>query len=592
MAGLRALAGFALALMLAPPASGTTVTQIEAGDSHTCVLLSGGTVRCWGQAGYGQLGYGNTNAIGDNETPATVGDVEVGGAVAQIATGGYHTCALLTNGSVRCWGQGNNGQLGYGRTNGIGDNETPASVGDVPVGGNVTLIAAGASHTCAVLTNGSVRCWGSGSMGQLGYGRTNDIGDNETPASVGDVPVGGNVTHISLGQQHTCAVLVGGTVRCWGAGTNGRLGYANTNNIGDNETPASAGNVTIGGPVSQVAAGQSHTCALLTNGSVRCWGGSTGGRLGFGTGISSVGDNETPASVGDVPVGGIAHQIATGSYHTCAVLSDGGLRCWGTGSSGQLGYGNTDDIGDNETPASVGNVPVGGAVAQIATGQMHTCALLVGGAVRCWGFGSPGWLGYGNTNDIGDDETPASVGDVLVFPPSPSSTPTPSSTSTGSNTGSSTGTPSGTPSSTPTGSNTGTPSGTPSGTPTSSRTTTPTPTRTASPTCTSSVTPSASATASHVPSSSVLGAPPGGAAAVTNISPTPAIAGGVVGGAAVIAVIIILLVVLARRRSAAASPSDSDRTAPVSAPSGPSTASVPIQPAGSFTIVSPMTSTP
>jgi len=109
-------------------------------------------------------------------------------APAQVAAGAYHTCALLTNGSVRCWGRNTYGPLGYGNTITIGDDEAPKSAGDVKVGGAVTQIAAGSDHTCALLTNGNVRCWGDGSYAPHGYGNTNDIGDNETPASVGDVP--------------------------------------------------------------------------------------------------------------------------------------------------------------------------------------------------------------------------------------------------------------------------------------------------------------------------------------------------------------------------------------------------------------------
>ena len=165
--------------------------------------------------------------------------------VIQIAAGGDHTCALLDTGAVRCWGFGSDGRLGYGNTDNIGENETPASVGDVDVGGTVLQIAAGGSHTCALLVGGAVRCWGVGSDGRLGYGNTDDIGDDETPASAGDVVVGGTVTQIAAGTNHTCAVLVGGAVRCWGRGDVGALGYGNPNNIGDNETPASAGDVEL-----------------------------------------------------------------------------------------------------------------------------------------------------------------------------------------------------------------------------------------------------------------------------------------------------------------------------------------------------------
>ncbi|QQR91444.1 MAG: hypothetical protein IPJ88_06870 [Myxococcales bacterium] len=396
-----------------PACGGPTITQLVSGSGHVCVLLSSGNVRCWGQGLSGRLGYGNLNNIGDDETPASAGDVDVGGTVIQITAGGAHTCALLDTGNVRCWGYAAQGQLGYANSQDIGDNELPASAGDVNVGGTVVQISAGRFHTCARLDTGAVRCWGEGNFGQLGYGNTARIGDNETPASAGDVDVGGTVSEISAGSSNTCARLSTGTVRCWGYGASGSLGYGNTNNIGDNETPAFAGDVTVGTTVSQVVVGQ-YTCVVTSSNSVRCWGASGLGQLGY-PGATLIGDDETPASVGDVTVGSSVTEVRAGLYHTCAVTTTGTVRCWGRGNVGQLGYGNTNNIGDDETPASAGDVNVGGTVTQVAVGGLSSCVLLDTGNVRCWGDGSLGTLGYGNTNTLGDDETPASAGDVTVF---------------------------------------------------------------------------------------------------------------------------------------------------------------------------------
>ncbi len=225
---------------------------------HSCVIISGGHVRCWGGSPSGELGYGHTNAIGDDESPASAGNVDVGGTVTQLAASENHTCALLMGGavtspkksaqstlsyggSVRCWGYNGRGQLGYGHTNAIGDDESPASAGDVNVGETVIQIATGRNHTCALLTDGSVRCWGYNGRGQLGYGHTNTIGDDESPASAGDVNVGETVIQIATGRNHTCALLTDGSVRCWGYNGRGQLGYGHTNTIGDDESPASAG---------------------------------------------------------------------------------------------------------------------------------------------------------------------------------------------------------------------------------------------------------------------------------------------------------------------------------------------------------------
>jgi alpha-tubulin suppressor-like RCC1 family protein len=389
------------------------VVQLTAGTRHTCALIDTGAVRCWGSGESGKLGYGNTNNIGDDEHPASAGDVNVGGPVIQLAAGASHTCAVLKTGAVRCWGMGNDGELGYGNTQYIGDDEPPASAGNVNIGGRVIQLTAGSSHTCALLRNGAVRCWGSGESGKLGYGNTQYIGDDEHPASAGDVNVGGPVIQLAAGAFHTCAVLKTGAVRCWGMGNDGELGYGNTQYIGDDEPPASAGNVNIGGRVIQLTAGSSHTCALLRNGAVRCWGSGESGKLGYGN-TQYIGDDEHPASAGDVNVGGPVTQVVAGSYHTCALLKTGAVRCWGMGKIGQLGYGNTNTIGDDEHPASAGDVNVGGPVTQVAAGDLHTCALLKTGAVRCWGVGASGQLGYGNTNTIGDDEHPASAGNVYT----------------------------------------------------------------------------------------------------------------------------------------------------------------------------------
>ena len=405
--GIQSSAPDAVVVAATSVPSRGSATQVAAGQFHTCVVFGRGRVRCWGIGHHGRLGYGNTDHIGDDETPASVGDVDVGGRVSSIAGGAEHTCAVLEAGTVRCWGRGSHGQLGYGNEDDIGDDETPASAGDVDVGGRVVQIAAGWRHTCALLDTGSVRCWGDASSGQLGYGNSRRIGDDETPASVGDANVGGRVASISAGAHHTCALLETGSVRCWGPSLGGQLGSG----IEDSVTAAVAGDVPIGGTVTQIATAQEHTCAVLDAGNVRCWGRGDSGQLGYGN-TDRIGDDEAPDTAGDVPIGGTATQIALGYFHTCAFLDSGNFRCWGIAASGQLGYGNTYIIGDDESPDTAGDVPIGGTATQLTAGIQHTCALLSTGVVRCWGDGGRAALGYGNVHVIGDDETPASVGDV------------------------------------------------------------------------------------------------------------------------------------------------------------------------------------
>ncbi|HET8639482.1 MAG TPA: Ig-like domain-containing protein, partial [Solirubrobacterales bacterium] len=405
---------------------GRTAVAISSGTNHTCAILDNGTVRCWGSNSNGELGYGNTTFIGDTEAPGSVGPVDLGAGrtATAIAAGNGFTCALLDNGTVRCWGAAGSGQLGYGNTTAIGDNETPGTAGPVDLGSgrNAVAITAGSNHTCAVLDNGTMRCWGFNFNGQLGYGNTTTIGDNETPVSVAPIDLGGGRSAIAAaaGESHTCAWLENGAIRCWGVGTSGRLGYGNTTAIGDNEAPGSAGPVDLGSVrgVLQVVTGGFHTCALMENGSVRCWGSASGGRLGLGPSYPlTIGDNENPGSVPPVDLGPgrSAVQLAAAGSHTCALLDDGTVRCWGSGANGRLGYANIATIGDDETPGSVGPVNLGGRSAiAIAAGGSHTCAVLDDGSVRCWGAGENGRLGYGNTATIGDDETPGSVGPVVV----------------------------------------------------------------------------------------------------------------------------------------------------------------------------------
>lgn len=330
---------------------GDTVLQIEAGDQHTCALLSSGNVKCWGFGQY--LGNGNTSNIGDNEFPSAGGFVQLGGTATQISVGDTHSCALMNTGSVRCWGNGTYGQLGYPGISQVGS--TVGIIPDINLGGTAIQISAGGKHTCALLDTGAVRCWGQGQYGQIGYGNINNIGDNEDPSTAGDVDVGGNVVQISTGFEHTCALLDTGFVRCWGSNAQGRLGYGNVGNIGDYEQPSSVGDVVLDTPVSQVTCGYAQTCVLLTNGNVRCWGFGSRGQLGYGN-TETIGDNESASAAGNISLGGLATQVDTGDTYSCSRLESGKVVCWGI-SGAHLGYGpGTGDVGDNELPSSVGAI--------------------------------------------------------------------------------------------------------------------------------------------------------------------------------------------------------------------------------------------
>ena len=396
--------------------SGTRSAQggyIDAGEEHTCAVLADRSVRCWGKGVAGRLGYGNDNNV---LLPAAAGPLNFGpGRDARaIVAGDFHTCAILDDGSVRCWGFGENGRLGHGNKSNI---FTPAAAPPVDLGPGRTAraITAGASHTCAILDDGSVRCWGNGAAGRLGYGSAASVGDDETPGSMAPVNLGPGRTAraIAAGEFHTCAILDNSGLICWGFNASGQLGYGGTADVGDNETPGQVGPVAVGGHgVVAVAGGTGHTCAVLDDGTVRCWGFGANGRLGYG----STGNVASAAAAPAVKLGAgrTASAIAAGDAHSCAILDNGAVRCWGFGGSGRLGYGDTTSIGDTETPDAAGPVNLGSgrSARAITAGFSHSCAALDDGSLRCWGFGASGRLGYGNELNVGDDESPASAGPV------------------------------------------------------------------------------------------------------------------------------------------------------------------------------------
>ncbi len=272
--------------------------RIDTGYSHSCAIVDNGSVRCWGSNGFGRLGYPGLSMVGDNEDPASVGAVDLGpGRTATaISAGATSTCAVLDDASVRCWGQNDDGELGYAdTTEDIGNDETPAAAGPVDLGGRAAVATtSGSDHSCALLQFGQISCWGSNALGQLGHGPEAAVGATPGTYQVA-LGVGRSATAVSAGSSHTCAVLDDGNVRCWGYNVAGQLGYADTSeNIGDDEIPAAAGPVDLAGRRAiAIAAGAFHTCALLEFGQVSCWGSNSRGALGHG-GEAAVGATPGP----------------------------------------------------------------------------------------------------------------------------------------------------------------------------------------------------------------------------------------------------------------------------------------------------------
>ncbi len=318
---------------------------------------------------------------------------------------GGHFCALLGPRSIRCWGNGGVGQLGRDSIDNIGDDESVASVGDVALGLDVVQIAMGGTHSCVLTKQGAVRCWGLNSDGQLGRGDTVSVGDGIGPSTANSVNVdlGGPAMQITLGAWHSCARMATGAVRCWGRGTEGQLGYGNPFNLGNSSTnlPAQNGDIMLGDTAVTVAAGNTHVCALLSGGGVRCWGDNSQGQLGYPFALN-VGDGNSswplPASAPVLPLGPEAvAEIRGGIGHTCVRNISGTVRCWGANSDGQLGDGTNSDIGGvmgRSLGGQVGLVTLPEPAISLAVGARHTCALLGDRTVHCWGFARFGQTGY------------------------------------------------------------------------------------------------------------------------------------------------------------------------------------------------------
>ena len=367
------------------------VTGLALGGQHSCALMQTGQVRCWGDNTYGQLGIGSTETIGDNEGAWSAPLVGLVGPVAAVAAGSSHNCALLVDGTVECWGDGTEGVLGYGDTDNVGDDELPKQKGIVSLGATASSVAVGGTHSCAILEGGAVRCWGSNDFGQLGTGFERAIGDDELPSSVPTIVFDSPVAQLALGFDFTCALLMSGNVHCWGENFVGQLGRGEASGSDPFESAQSSPAVQIGGPATRIVAGLMNACALRADGQVFCWGDNSSGQLGYGT-FDPVGDDERPVDMGPLVFGSEVAEIAIGDSHACSRHADGTIRCWGNNEHGELGYGDPSLTAPPLALADVSAVPVGALVQSVFVGGRHSCALLTDGNIRCWGSNSRGQL--------------------------------------------------------------------------------------------------------------------------------------------------------------------------------------------------------
>ena len=391
------------------------VVDLALGKFHGCALAWDGRARCWGINAQGELGLGHTTPIGDDETPRLAPWLALGAPALALTAAGdrgaSHSCAILRGGLVRCWGANQFGQLGLGHKLGVGADRTPETANPVQLLGPASQLVASASqyaaHTCALLHSGKVQCWGSNQYGQLGLGHTRVIGDDEIPSSAGALDLKQPAIQLAAGKYHTCALLRRGELVCWGFNDKGQLGLGHVRNIGDDEPPWPHGQVKLPRKARAITAGRQHTCALLEDGSVRCWGLNNKGQLGLGD-TQDRGHRETVQALPALELGQRATAVAAGDMHTCALLEDGSVRCWGSNQFGQLGLGHKRHIADDESLMTQGPVPLGHPAVELRAGSYHTCAILSTDDVRCWGLNSFGQLGLGHLRDIGDDEAPDS----------------------------------------------------------------------------------------------------------------------------------------------------------------------------------------
>jgi alpha-tubulin suppressor-like RCC1 family protein len=347
---------------------------LAAGVQFTCAVTVSGGVKCWGLNSDGQLGNGTTTS---SNVPVAVSGIS--DAVA-VAAGITHACALTSGGTVKCWGSNITGALGDGTST---SSSTPVDV--INLSGVVAISSQSqATHVCALTEAGAVKCWGGNRYGQLGN-TNNNYTDNRNPVPA-DVGLSG-VTALAVGYSHTCAVMSNGGIKCWGANFYGQSGNP-ANNLTNVPNPSpldvlEAGGFSVVSGAVGISAGIGHSCALFNDAAVRCWGSRYSNALGDG-------QNPTTYSYWPNDVGGVsAAAIFTGGYQTCAVAQAGTLKCWGSNLSGETTASGTST---SSPPVDVTGL---GSVVAMAGGLYHSCVLTAAGGVKCWGWNTSGQVGDG-----------------------------------------------------------------------------------------------------------------------------------------------------------------------------------------------------
>ena len=382
-----------------PLGSGRSATAIHAKGFYSCAILDDGSLLCWGRNNYGQLGDGTTT---NRNTPVAV-DLGEGRTATAVGGGPNHTCAILDDESVKCWGDNHYGQAGVptshrgDQAGEMGENlkfvkfeqEEEKSLPEITLG-------LGFAYSCA-MRDGRIRCWGLTSTGRLGVGTVStqsctDDDDNKqnclkSPTLV-NLGEGRLALKMGIGLSHSCALLDDGSSKCWGQGDFGQLGNGAT---GDRNVPVAV-NLADGERAKAIIADNVNTCAILNDGSLKCWGYNAHGAVGDGT----TNNRNNPVAI-DLGEGKSASAVDVGSGYVCAILNDGSLKCWGHNGTGELGV---DDTTNRNTPTKV-TFADGKSVLSISLGSGHSCAILNDGSLFCWGINNHGQLGVGtNSNEV------------------------------------------------------------------------------------------------------------------------------------------------------------------------------------------------
>ena len=387
---------------------GKKIVQTANGSGYSLALASDGTVYAWGQNNYGQLGNGTTT---DSNVPVavkTVGTPMEGKKIIQVSTKVWYSLALASDGTVYAWGLNGSGQLGDGT---ITHSSTPVAVktiGTPMEGKTIVGIAAGASHSLALASDGKIYVWGGNAYGQFGNGVTTT--SSVVPVAVKTVgtPMDNKkIIQIHAGYYHSLALASDGTVYAWGQNTYGQLGNNTMINANAPVSVQTIGTPMAGKIIIQLAAGNSQSVALASDGTIYAWGWNMYGQLGNGTTV----DTRIPVAVkvtGTPMAGKVIAQVAASNAHTLAVASDGTVYDWGWNQYGQLGNNTTTNSSVPVAVQTTGTPMVGKVISQVTSGgSANSLALASDGTMYTWGWGQHGQLGNGT---IGTDaKTPLAV---------------------------------------------------------------------------------------------------------------------------------------------------------------------------------------